>query len=223
MNQHTETQYIVGLDLGQAKDPTAISILEKVIPFREEVVQVTPVRADFHQVPEPAVYHCTHLDRFALRTSYPKIVDQVAHVMRDPRLRDAKLIVDATGVGRPVVDMIRDAGLSPIGVIITGGDSESSGEGLSRVPKRNLVSIIQILLQERRLVIADGLSHAATLVNELLNFQVKINDKAHDSYGAWRESVHDDLVLATALAAWWGERNGGITVDSSAWDLLTSL
>jgi hypothetical protein len=28
---------------------------------------------------------------------------------------------------------------------------------------------------------------------------------AHDSYGAWREGAHDDLVLAVAVAAWYGE------------------
>jgi hypothetical protein len=28
----------------------------------------------------------------------------------------------------------------------------------------------------------------------------------HDSYNAWRESIHDDLVLAVALAAWYAER-----------------
>ncbi len=31
-------------------------------------------------------------------------------------------------------------------------------------------------------------------------------EQAHDSYGAWREGTHDDLVLAVALALWAGER-----------------
>ena len=35
----------------------------------------------------------------------------------------------------------------------------------------------------------------------------------HDSYAAWREQAHDDLVLAVALACWWGEyRRGGTFV-----------
>ena len=29
---------------------------------------------------------------------------------------------------------------------------------------------------------------------------------AHDSYGAWREGAHDDMVLAVAIAVWWGLR-----------------
>jgi len=28
---------------------------------------------------------------------------------------------------------------------------------------------------------------------------------AHDAYSAWREGQHDDVVLARALACWWGE------------------
>jgi hypothetical protein len=37
--------------------------------------------------------------------------------------------------------------------------------------------------------------------------EVKINiATGHDSYEAWREGDHDDLVLAVALACWTGER-----------------
>ena len=46
-----------------------------------------------------------------------------------------------------------------------------------------------------------------TLHEELLNFKRKIDLRsAHDSYELWRESDHDDLVLATALACWWARR-----------------
>jgi hypothetical protein len=48
---------------------------------------------------------------------------------------------------------------------------------------------------------------ADTLRKELLNFKVKINiSTAHDSYEAWREGDHDDLVLAVAMACWCRER-----------------
>jgi hypothetical protein len=41
----------------------------------------------------------------------------------------------------------------------------------------------------------------------MLNFKRKINLKtAHDSYEHWRETDHDDLVLATALACWGAAR-----------------
>ncbi len=64
-----------------------------------------------------------------------------------------------------------------------------------------------VLMQNGQLKIAEGLRLKDVLVKELLAFRVKINiSTAHDSYEAWREGDHDDLVLALALACWAGER-----------------
>ena len=58
-------------------------------------------------------------------------------------------------------------------------------------------------VQGERLKVAKGLPDAPVLADERLNFRVKINIKtAHDSYEAWREVVHDDMVLSVALACW---------------------
>jgi hypothetical protein len=125
--------------------------------------------------------------------------------MEAPQLGgEVALAVDATGVGAAVVDMLRRSGLTFDAVTITGGDTETqSGWYDWRVPKRDLVGGLQVLLQSGRLKIARQLEHAQTLKAELLNFRVKINlITAHDSYEACREGDHDDLVLAAALAAW---------------------
>ena len=63
-----------------------------------------------------------------------------------------------------------------------------------------------MLLQTRRLRIAKSLPNTAILVRELETFKVKITELANESFGAWREGQHDDLVLAVAMAAWAGER-----------------
>ena len=77
----------------------------------------------------------------------------------------------------------------------------TTGGGGYHVPKRDLVTTLQVLLQSGRLKVASDLKLAKVLVDEMLNFKVKINVKtAHDSYEAWREGIHDDLVLAVALA-----------------------
>lgn len=84
------------------------------------------------------------------------------------------------------------------------------------MPKRDLVSTVQALLYSERLKIAKDLSEAQALIDELLAFKVSISLKGHDSYGddagMWQENPHDDLVLACALACWWGE---SIKVTSS--------
>jgi len=74
------------------------------------------------------------------------------------------------------------------------------------VPKKELVTCLQVVMQSRRLRIARGLHEAALLVRELQQFQVKITTAANETFGVWREGQHDDLVLAVALACWWAER-----------------
>ena len=62
---------------------------------------------------------------------------------------------------------------------------------------------------------ARGMRLVPELVKELENFKVKVNiQTAHDSYEAWRESDHDDLVLALALACWWAEQRRGLRVTA---------
>ena len=139
---------------------------------------------------------------------YPEIVSKTAEIMQSPALAgQADLVVDQTGVGAPVVDLFRQAGLKPTGVLIHGGDKASNEGGTWRVPKRDLVGSLQVLFQSGRFKISRKLPLASVLQSELLNFKVKIDPvTAHDSYSAWRERDHDDLVLSVALAAWLGER-----------------
>jgi hypothetical protein len=60
-------------------------------------------------------------------------------------------------------------------------------------------------LQGRRLHTSRGLEHAARLVKELENFRVKITAAMKEQFESVREGLYDDLVLATAMAAWAGE------------------
>ena len=213
------SHYFVGLDLGQAADYTAIVVAERIgtPPHRPSggsrfydggqlirgVVPQAPRKAA-----EPFVYHLRHLERPRLGTPYPAIVERVKAILDEPTLKGrVQLVVDATGVGKPVVDLLRAAKLGPVAVTITGGDNVSFEAGGYRVPKRDLVGALQVLLQTERFKVAEGLTEAAVLVQELLNFKAKISlTTGHDSYEAWRTGTHDDLVLAAALACWWGER-----------------
>ncbi len=186
--------YTVSLDLGQSKDLIALVILER------------------HGEDEQAVYHARHLERFPLGTSYPTIVASVAKMLRQPPLSEGRprLAVDQTGVGAPVVDMFRQASLNaelhPIH--ITGGATITYDRGVEYVPKRDLVSVVQVALQTDRLKIASALPEAPTLVRELENFQCKVTDVANDIYTVWRDGSNDDLVLAVAMALHVGKKEG---------------
>ena len=194
--------FIAGLDLGQSMDYSALVIVERQQPPREETVRGS--------TPPPARYAVRHLTRWDLGTPYPQMVREVTDLLTHPPLvADYKLLVDYTGCGRPVVDMLKQARLRPVAVSIHGGDRVSQDGMDYRVPKRDLVGVVAVLLQQGRLQIAQSLPETPMLTHELLNFKVKIDPStAHDAYAAWRERDHDDLVLALALACWWGEFRG---------------
>lgn len=232
--------YYLGLDLGQSKDYTALAVLEEPlwVPSSEtepggwawrlnieEAGWVSPANLAPYQFAEvlavnhhygrphnPPLY-VRHLERFPLGTRYPKVIERVLELAGLEPLHDKRsvLLVDKTGVGASVVDSFAQAGANPLSVTIHGGEAVSRDRDGYRVPKRDLVSAAQVLLQNGRLKIAEGLEEAETLKRELLNFKVKIDPKtAHDSYSHWREAEHDDLVLATAMACWfrqWWNRN----------------
>jgi hypothetical protein len=183
--------WTVGVDLAQLADYTAVAVVE-VLGERPETR-----------------HHVRHLERWR-DISYPEQVARLRRLLAAPELAGARLVVDGTGVGVAVVDMLRDAGLRPVAVSIHGGDTVSGEGDAWRVPKRDLVSVVAVLLQAERLKIASALPEAGLLAAELRSFRVTLDPRtAHDSYAAWREQDHDDLVLATALATWWGETGRG--------------
>src|SRR5215210_1860972 len=157
--------------------------------------------------PAEAPLAVRHLQRFELGTKYTDVVDRVATLVRSEPLRHmpAVLLVDKTGVGAAVLDSFTHAGIGAVAVTLHGGSSVNRDPQRAgfRVPKRDLVTVTQVLLQNGQLKVAAGLPEAETLKKELLNFRVKIDPKtAHDSYEHWREGDHDDLVLAVSMAAW---------------------
>lgn len=217
-----EVKHIVGLDLGQVSDPSALVSLrrEKFVPDPIKPTVVSADRVQVHREKKGSVqlpkYFCNIAARFERGTPYPRLVDNVAKLYDDPKFAGQPLVVDGTGVGRPVVDLFRKAKLNCrlIPVTITGGAvSQALGStkvdewGYWHVPKKELVGSVQVLLGTGRLEVAPGIPDALTLVHELKNFNYKIsNSTGHVTLEAWRERDHDDLVLALAMAAWVGER-----------------
>ncbi len=190
--------HTLGLDLGQAQDYSALAAIEK------------------EGVGHEAKYTLGVLKRAELGTPYPAVVAKVRDLLLSgPYAKgDVRLIVDGTGVGRPVVEMLQDALKEEIKkalvritpVLITGGDEERWESWSWRVPKRDLLGNLVVLFQQQRLQIPETLPGKEKLIEELLSVGRKITDTGRDVYGAWREGEHDDMVLALALACWGGEK-----------------
>ncbi|MBO0718355.1 MAG: hypothetical protein J2P55_13600, partial [Rhizobiales bacterium] len=131
---------------------------------------------------------------------YPAIVARVERLLGQLPPR-TELVIDITGVGKPVFEMFTYAGISPLGVLITAGTAETRDGAICGVPKLTLVSRLQALLHEGRLKIQKQLPEAETLVRELQDFRVEFTATGHLTFNA-RAGKHDDLVLALAIAVW---------------------
>jgi hypothetical protein len=190
--------YFVGADFGQVRDYTAIAVLE-----RAEVRGRFDYGVRAHE--KEVALRLRYLERVPMGTPYPEVVERVAEVTRDRQLAGrCHLAVDGTGVGRPVVDLLRRAKTEAIlmPVTITGGQTETTDQGFYRVPKRDLIIGLQVLLQRGGLRIAKQLPFARKLVEELEAVEVRVSPAGNEQYAAWREGTHDDLVFAVALAYW---------------------
>jgi hypothetical protein len=190
--------YYVGLDLGQRQDHTAIVVIEKEKPGREF--------GDwrfFH----PAFVLVRHAERVALGTPYPAVVKRVREITRDRQLAGrCTVIADGTGVGAPVVDMLREAGLGceVTRLLITGGQTASRGQEMGgtvwHIPKQELLMRVQVLLEQGELKIAADLKELRALVRELKGMRMGLRGNGLKAGACAGE--HDDLVMALALACW---------------------
>src|SRR5690348_1316268 len=181
-------QFFIGVDLGQAKDYTAIAIIERVAR-----------KGDFDHVYRVHEMHwdlqLRYLERVPLGVPYPDIAARVVRITEaKPILGICHVAVDATGVGRPVVDMLRRA--NPKGLLqpvwVSSGHMETKEDGFYRVPKRDLIIGLQLMFQEKRVKIARNIELGKVLLEELQGMEVRVSAAGNEQYAAWREGQHDD-------------------------------
>lgn len=187
----------VGVDIGQAVDPTAIVMLDTYRPPQTHADDWPEVR---HRV--------RWIERVPLGTQYTAVVERIAVVAEAAQgWGYATIVLDSTGVGRPVVDMLKRRTSVPLRAItFTSGEHEvHPSYNVHRVPKVDLVTALETVLQGRRLEVVPDCPLQAELAAELGAFDFAMSARGHATFEA-QSGSHDDLVMALCLAVWWGER-----------------
>lgn len=196
--------YFIGVDIGRTMDHSAVAVLAR----RMEVADPENPRVE-NMYP---MYYATYLHQLELGTPYHVLVEELDRLWRLPALIPTRnaMVVDQTGVGAPIIEALRmDKKINPcIGVVLTGGDRASQTMDTEyHLPKADLVSNLVYLTQRARVKLLPGLQHEQEYFDQLAIFGYKVNrDTGNVSYEALQEAVHDDLVVAVALALWYGER-----------------
>ena len=153
-------RYFAGLDLAKVEDFTVLVIVNA----RREVVFVDR----FHR-----------LD-WALQTA------RVQAAAR--RFNAARVLCDTTGVGDPIYEALRKAGV--------GADAYP----FTARSKSALIENLTLMLEQQQLVLPQP-EICPELVEELEAFEYSVTEAGHVRSGA-PSGVHDDCVIALALAAW---------------------
>jgi hypothetical protein len=217
---------VCGIDLGSKHDYTAIILLEVEKRIKEGEAE----RLGFSHLPLEAReqiirngkykgqlvrrenhFTARHVKRLPLGTTYPGVVSYLKNLDRQLNARtggkDVFYVVDATGLGQPVVDYLTsELGRGHVkSVYITGGQETHFDKHELRVPKQELVSMLLLMMQTGRIHLPK--QEAAAMEEELLNFNLKVRITGTLELGAVKTGTHDDLVNALGLAVfYWQNR-----------------
>lgn len=182
--------FFVGVDIGQARDPSAMVVVEHLSSEK--------LGDEFH------VRYC---QRLPLNTPYGVVVSATKQLVDQLLEYSYKVYlgVDATSVGRPVVELMKNVGLKPVKITVTGGSTSSFDPktGFWHVSKVELVSGGQVVLGRGQLKIGDDIEHKQILLDELAAYSVKPNIATGNvAYEAHRERDHDDLTFSLLVCLW---------------------
>jgi phage FluMu gp28-like protein len=191
-NPLVKNEYYLGLDLGRRQDFSALVIIERCV----KAINTRFIDANTEWREQVSVRYAK---RWKLGTAYGSVAQEISDIYRKvEREGPALLIVDQTGVGDAVFEMIRGhlRGANLEGVII------------NQEIKRDLYAALEAGLETGRIRIANDCHAARELKQELLSVEIRRVGFGF-KFGAFDKGAHDDLVMAMALACW-RERQGGL-------------
>jgi hypothetical protein len=178
--------YIVGIALGQNKDHA-----ECIVQCQGNSKSLV---CDVHQC-------------ISITDSYSAVIRKAKkYLVNGVNYSRTGLIVDATAVGRPVIEMfnygnpVKETDILHF-LRITAGDFESRTGNIWQVPKLDIVSTIRILQEDNRLVFIG--TEDKELQAGLEQFDIKVEKRTGNSFPAWREGIESEAkVFALAIACW---------------------
>jgi len=209
----------LGLDLGQASDAACLGGMLRV-------TSPGPVDPATFARSELVRFDFSSLERFPTGTTYPDVVRRCATVLeglteRWPD-RDIELLVDKTGVGAGVVDILRElkiwrafrgadrGSVTLVPVTLTSGDNVNVKPAGFCVPKSDVVASAVVLFQSGLLRISESIADRELLIRELVNFRQFVNKKGGGSLSFSNDgkiAKHDDTVTVLTFCAWGAQRD----------------
>lgn len=211
-------KYLLALDPGQKQDPAALQLYmsEPDLEFGDKLLD-QPDRVLMNDI---LMYQWSLQDK-----RYTKLASFVVDIMDRRDLKNQTLLVlDATGVGTGVKDILFDKGVSDmIPIVYTNGGKvnyvyrdiadrrfkQPSGCSLDfavideiHVPKADLVDEAVIALEQHRLKIPRQVPYRDEFQRQLMEFTGRMNKRGYVSYNNSDDDIHDDFVNCYMMRSW---------------------
>ncbi len=191
-----DCEFILSLSLGSGGASSGLAVVEPKPVARKSGKEESAPAHD-----EVVTFEVIWLERFGADRRYPAIIARVVEIVAARQLgRRYSLLVDITATGRPPLKLLEDRGQYPRALQVVAGTEETYVSGVQSVPRRDMVSVVQVLLQSNRLQVAADLEFARDLVADLQAFDPQPPPAGQAPHR------NEDLVRAVALAVWWGDR-----------------
>ena len=190
-------RYLVGFDIGQAKDPSAYTVIKD-----ERLPEYGP---NGHQQLGERKREIVTADRIP-SMSYTDLAQVARNLTRDPAIHGrAYMAVDASGVGRAFCDILNTKSVPHVRVQMTGGDAENEvkeqGRTFSNVGKARLLSALNSALHTGELRMGNFAARS-TLQEELESFEAEITAAGRTVIDGGTGFGHADIAVSAALAFW---------------------
>lgn len=184
---------ICGVDLGSLRDPTAIAIV------RDTLRPAPRWGKGYKQLFEPRKLELCQLLRLRVGIDWTDVGDFIRKLHQTEELNDARFVLDATGVGRPAIAMVKERGVPVTSVTITPGDNFSEvARDEYRCSKLFLLTNFATVLQSGEMKIATAMNDVREFKTQIANFAAQYTPAGNLTVNAAKG--HDDLLLAASLA-----------------------
>src|SRR5882724_1394259 len=183
---HCEGRVIfVAVDLGRQECHSAFVVVERIEEKPTELMDI------LRGVGVRIRYVIRQAERMALGTPYTEVVKRVKSVVGQLAATRGRvvLVVDESGVGAPVVEAMRAAGMecSLYAIVISSGQQATA----KSVPRVELLTKMKMMVERGELELAAGCLHGEQLKRELVHLKLS-------GGGAGDGGERDDLALALA-------------------------
>ena len=183
-------QYIISLDPAQLRDWSALAA----------------VRMRYNQATQKFGYDLVNMDR-RQKIGYDLIVDWAVNAFNTPAFHvpvPALFLLDATGPGLALKDMLRLKGVRCKPIIITSGQNVIRDGPFIHVGKPRLFGKFMAAFDSGRVRISPAMLIYSTLEKEMVNFRAKLSSSGNAMFEA-APGENDDLLFSLAMAIWYGE------------------